>query len=804
MQSLGYYWMRATFVLVGVLLVAASLGLTHATSTRTLRAQLTDSNAAILREVATHISNRVTRLDQRLLELAGRRVALDFMHSRFSDVAEQRDSSRLVQIELTLIRRSDPLVHSAGVHSRRSGYLLSDRIGLSYIGTGDPRHIDVPLARSELETILHAGSDFRILSTLTEQGPVRVVPLRRLYPLGAGPENALGSIFIGLDTRHLADTVLQASRERVHEILVMDSSRDDASILAASSSWAERELLAYTVQSESWNPSPDSFEVRLGGRRYGVARVLIPETGWVMIGAVSLSGGTPLLVTMQITFLLIGTGMLLAALLSLLTLSRFTIDPLLGFVRKVSSWVPDALSASEAPIRLPASGAHLSRLELRFRETIDQSQKMKDRFASATPIIHRYCLRNLFAGTGHSEELVSQLAEHGLALHTGAFAILRLALTERPSGVNAPSQLSSVTPRNPLVSISESRLAELSSGYLGEHGQCAVLLEKNNRVSVLISSADRARLEGPVLMTLAEQIRIGLASTLGVSVSAGLGSIVTKAHEISSSWRTATKALDYTLMFQTRALYRHDDIELVESSVPMRELLAEVNALQDSVRSGDADDAGQRVARLFRDAQSARLPGDSVRQIGVHVLMEGLRVAQESGCLIPEQHVNEATAVWHDFDHAETMTEIENLTTQVIRQLTIDVGKQRQEHHRHELVDSIIEYIEDHYASPDLSLSSVAVRFGISPAYLSKLFKEHAGVKYIDFLATLRVTVAKALLERGLHNVNEVAEHIGYTNTRSFIRMFRAETGHTPGEYRRLYIIRRENSDSGLPSDNPD
>lgn len=804
MKPLGYYWIRGTFVAVGVLLVGTALILAHATSTRTLRGQLTDSNAAILNEIASHISERISRLDQRLIELASRRATTDLMHSRFESDRERIEAARMVQTELQLVRRSDELVHTVGVHSARGEYFLSDEIGLSYLNAGNPRHVDVPVMRTSMETVLHAGTDFRVLTANTDQGQISIVPLRRPYPLIAGDSGTLGTLFIGIDTRHVSDMVLQASRERVSQVLLTDSSDPDAGILTASSAWASERLMQYVRADNGPSEPQRSFETRLGGTRYGIARVTIPETGWVLVGAVPLSGGAPLLRPMQLTFLLIGSGMLITILISFFALSHVTIDPLMGFVRRVSTWIPENSPGSPRATRLPASGKHLSRLEMQFQATIDESIRLKDRFASTTPIIHRYCLRNLFSGTEEAEDLLAQLAEHGVPLHTGAFVVLRLALTEHKNAASNSSGVSSIVPRNAHTSISEARLGELSSWYLAERGRCAVLLEKNKRVSVLISATHRVAVEGPSLMTLAEQIRIGLASSLGVSVSAGLGSIETAASKISTSWRSATKALDYTLMFQTRTLYRYDNIELVESSTAMRELLLEVEALQESVRSGERESAGSRVATLFRDARTAQLHGDSVRQLAVHVLMEGLRVAQESGCLIPEDHAREVAAVWQRFDEAETLDQIEQITERVITQLTNDVGKQRQENHRHELVESIMEYLEEQYGNPELSLAFVAERFSISPAYLSKVFKEHAGVKYVDFLSKLRVTVAKSLLERGLQNVNEVAQKVGYVNARSFIRMFRIETGYTPGEYRRLYIIKNSGANHNPVSNDTD
>jgi len=772
--------------MTGVVLVTAALFLAHATSIRNLRAQLVESNAAIVRELAAQISNRIAQLDYRIIELSGKRATLDFMHARFRSREEQLDVTRQVQAELNLIRRSDRVVFLAGIYSERSDYLLSDQIGLPPASLEGSRHVDVPVARSLLEALLGGESDSQVVMVDTEQGPVRLIPITRFYPAAGVDGSALGSIFLGLDTRVLSEVVLSGSNERVHELLVVDSSAADASVIASSSSWAENNLGEYTAGQDERGERSERMETRIAGRRFGIARVPIPETSWVMVGAIEVGAGTSVIIPMQITFLVLGVSMVVMALLSMIALSSLTIDPLISFVHKMSSWIPNSTTKADQSAHFPASAAHLSDLELRFREIVDQTQTLRDRFASATPILRRYCLRNLLTGTDYADDLISQLNTYGLQLHRGAFVVLRLALRE-----DQPRSPRVVSSQNLGVSISESRLAELSSGYLQNGGRCAVLIETNNRLSVLISSVDRSTLQGAVLMTLAEQIRIGLATALGLSVSGGLGTVVSEANEITASWRAATRALEYTLLLENRALYRHEDVERVESLVPMRRILAEVGKVGDSVRAGNVDDARRSVSKLFRDTQSALLPVDSVRQIGIHVLMEGLRVSQESGCLIPEKHVREATAVWTDFDHAETTAEIEDLTTRVIHQLTVDVVSQRSEKHRHELVEGVIGYLEDHYQDSGTSLSSVSAQFGISPAYLSKIFKEYTGTKYIDFITALRVTVAKGLLERGVRNVNEVAELVGYANTRSFIRMFRAETGHTPGEYRRLRLIRQ-------------
>ena len=92
--------------------------------------------------------------------------------------------------------------------------------------------------------------------------------------------------------------------------------------------------------------------------------------------------------------------------------------------------------------------------------------------------------------------------------------------------------------------------------------------------------------------------------------------------------------------------------------------------------------------------------------------------------------------------------------------------------------------VQEQYSDPTLSLASVAEALGIHPNYLSKLFKTSINLNFIDYLRSYRVQRSRELLERGL-SVNAVAEQTGFSSPQSFIRVFKASVGCTPGQYRK-------------------
>ncbi len=82
-------------------------------------------------------------------------------------------------------------------------------------------------------------------------------------------------------------------------------------------------------------------------------------------------------------------------------------------------------------------------------------------------------------------------------------------------------------------------------------------------------------------------------------------------------------------------------------------------------------------------------------------------------------------------------------------------------------------------------LKDAASAVCLSPKYLSRLFKQKAGMEFTDYKMNVRIAKAKEILLRNSLNIDEIAFQMGYKNTESFIRLFKKATRSTPTEYRK-------------------
>lgn len=97
-----------------------------------------------------------------------------------------------------------------------------------------------------------------------------------------------------------------------------------------------------------------------------------------------------------------------------------------------------------------------------------------------------------------------------------------------------------------------------------------------------------------------------------------------------------------------------------------------------------------------------------------------------------------------------------------------------------------IRYMEEHYPE-SLALTDVAGHVGLSAEYLSRLFKEETGVKFVVYLNNLRLKHALRLLENTSLKVYEVAEQVGYSNLSYFSTVFKKNFGQNPFDYKNSY-----------------
>ena len=111
------------------------------------------------------------------------------------------------------------------------------------------------------------------------------------------------------------------------------------------------------------------------------------------------------------------------------------------------------------------------------------------------------------------------------------------------------------------------------------------------------------------------------------------------------------------------------------------------------------------------------------------------------------------------------------------------------------LCDAVL-YIENRF-DESITLPDIAKAAGMNHTTLTALMKEELGLTAIEYLMKYRITVAEKQLEFTSVPIKDIANMTGFKTVQHFSRVFKAQTGKTPAEFRKNAVQKRKDDLNG-------
>lgn len=206
------------------------------------------------------------------------------------------------------------------------------------------------------------------------------------------------------------------------------------------------------------------------------------------------------------------------------------------------------------------------------------------------------------------------------------------------------------------------------------------------------------------------------------------------------------------------------------------------NEIVQHIRSGKKDKILEAGGVFSEQVILSDASPECIQNYTLRFLMGIARVVGELRSDINQEE--ELRYMMESVKNSHTQKELQYQFEKVVKQAIAWQEENGEQITENGIVLNAITYIREHYMEP-IGLTDVAQCCNVSPEYLSRIFKEEAGVKFVDFLANFRISVGKRMLATGNYKVSEVAEAVGFGDQKYFQKVFKKICGISPAEYKK-------------------
>ncbi|MFC4810996.1 helix-turn-helix domain-containing protein [Paenibacillus sp. GCM10023250] len=278
---------------------------------------------------------------------------------------------------------------------------------------------------------------------------------------------------------------------------------------------------------------------------------------------------------------------------------------------------------------------------------------------------------------------------------------------------------------------------------------------------------------------IVEAVRSTMLEALDFIPVVGVGTCYAGPDQLNQSFIEACSAFELrvssgsgTVTYFEKLSYPSEQAVWIPSNTLMK--------LAQSLKQGNDGVAAQMIGDALRSMQTSEQSALLTRCMCLDVLNTILKTASELG------HHRLLQDVSPNMLYGKSMDELERgllgLCSQLCRLVEQSNRKEEQC-----VIERIAAHLDVQYADASLSLETVAFEFGISPSHLSRSFKEKTGLNFVQYVWQRRLEQVMRELATTGDPLKDIIQRVGYVDAPNFIRKFKKETGHTPGQYRKLF-----------------
>jgi len=285
-----------------------------------------------------------------------------------------------------------------------------------------------------------------------------------------------------------------------------------------------------------------------------------------------------------------------------------------------------------------------------------------------------------------------------------------------------------------------------------------------------------------------QAVKYEIERSSSCQVALGIGSPTERLGGLNRSFLDARKALNYLVKNNEYKIMGVNDLQ---ESNELDLLRLEGDPLVERLKYAETSDI-EEIINCYLKAIGDKPLSDSL--ISYYVIGDLIIAASK---LIDELG-GEISEVIPSLSHRSRIEEILSSREAFIRELrnilqeVIGYRNSRTCGKYHAMILKARQYIDRHFADPDISLHSVAEAVNVSPNHFSTVFSQETGETFIEYLTSVRLSRSKYLLRHTRMKSADIAYEAGFNDPHYFSFIFKKNAGISPREFRATLATAKE------------
>jgi two-component system response regulator YesN len=401
---------------------------------------------------------------------------------------------------------------------------------------------------------------------------------------------------------------------------------------------------------------------------------------------------------------------------------------------------------------------------------------MNEYYVKSLPILKEKFLTYLITNKMNRTEIVEKCKNYNINLDGNRFVVAAIntdyKVTYKDLIIDNSNELELI--KFSVLNIIEEIVCKHDRGLVFIHNDLIVL------ISPCIEE-DRGVIFNSLQSTL-EEIRQNIEKYLKLTITIGIGTIISDVSFISDSYENAILALDYRFIMGNNRIIWIEDIEPSSSSkkIVFDEIME--HDLRSSIKVGCEREIIETIDGLFYKLLDGKATFKNYQIYLLEILTTIIKTAESLNVdltFVFGENYNLFVKLYEFNDLNQVKHWFQYISTQIMNYIT----KDRQDNCSL-LVEKTKAYISKHYSDSNITVNTLCNYLYISPTYFSFIFKRETKITFINYLTQIRMDASKDLIKTTKMKSFEIAFKVGYSEPNYFSYCFKKHFGISPSEYR--------------------